>query len=265
MDLQLSSKEIDTHLSVDSRALINKLEIFPIIDSTNTYLMTLAQNQFVSKGHVCLAQTQTAGKGRRGREWISPEGKNIYCSFLWQFQNAQVLNGLSLAVGVGVIRALNEYGIFDINLKWPNDIYSQSKKLGGILIEMTTDKNGTINAVIGLGLNLFLPKSLSEITQPYTDLEEIAPHIDINRNELIAKLLSHLLPIADTFEQKGFSAYLNEWRNYDFLFGKYVDLFVGSQKINGFVQGIDDNGLLKLQHEDGTMQVFASGEVSFSA
>lgn len=263
-DSRLTSQDINAHLSKTTSALISKLDISPIIDSTNSYLMMLAQSEALS-GHVCFAETQTAGKGRRGRQWISPQGQNIYGSFLWRFENAQALNGLSLAIGVGVIRVLKQIGISQVGLKWPNDIYSDGKKLGGILIEVTTHSNGNVSAVIGLGLNLNLPKNIEQITQAYTDLNDVAPTVEINRNKLIAEFLNELLPIAATFEKQGFSAYLNEWREQDCLFGKHVDLFVGSQKINGVVQGIDENGLLKLQRDDGTIQIFASGEVSFSA
>lgn len=262
-DSLLDIQEINVELSKLANTLISDFVIFPFIDSTNTYLMTVAQTNAKS-GSVCFAETQTAGKGRRGRQWISPQGQNIYGSFLWRFDNAQALNGLSLAIGVGVIRALNKLGIFNVNLKWPNDIYSDGKKLGGILIEVTTHSDNRVSAVIGLGLNVNLPKKMKEITQAYTDLNTITD-IKLNRNQFVAQLLNSLLPIAATFEKQGFSAYLNEWREQDCLLGKCVNLFVGSQKINGIVQGIDENGFLKLQHEDGTIQIFASGEVSFSA
>lgn len=261
---RLYAQKINAQFSETTRALISELDIFPVIDSTNNYLMTYAKTHAVS-GKVCLAETQTAGKGRRGRQWISPQGENIYGSFLWRFHDAQTLNGLSLAIGVGVIRGLNKLGIFHVDLKWPNDIYSDGKKLGGILIEVTTHSNGSVSAVIGFGLNVSLPQKIEEITQAYTDLNEIAPHVELNRNNIVAQLLNELLPIAATFEKQGFSAYLDEWREYDCLFGKSAALFVGTQKINGIVQGIDENGLLKLQREDGTIQAFSSGEVSFSA
>lgn len=262
-DSLLNAETINAQLSNITSALISKLEIFSVIDSTNNYLMTRAQTDSPS-GNVCLAETQTAGKGRRGRQWISPQGQNIYGSFLWRFHDAQALNGLSLAIGVGVIRALNKLGIFHVDLKWPNDIYSDGKKLGGILIEVTTHSNCSVSAVIGLGLNVSLPHNLESITQAYTDLNTIA-EVKLNRNQLVAQLLNELLPIAATFEKQSFSAYLEEWREYDCLFGKSATLFVGTQTIKGIVQGIDKNGLLKLQREDGTIQTFASGEVSFSA
>jgi BirA family biotin operon repressor/biotin-[acetyl-CoA-carboxylase] ligase len=263
-NLALNANKINAHLTVIARALMSELDLFKQVDSTNTYLMACAQTDAPS-GKVCFAETQTAGKGRRGRQWVSPVGQNIYGSFLWRFNSAEQLNGLSLAIGVGVIRALNKSGIFNVGLKWPNDIYSDGKKLGGILIEVTTHSNGNASAVIGLGLNLHLPPNLENITQAYTNLCEAAPDLKLKRNQLIAELLNELLPIAAMFEKQGFAAYLDEWRDYDCLVGKAATLFAGAETFSGIVQGIDENGLLKLQHADGIIQTFAAGEVSFSA
>lgn len=263
-DCSLSTEKINAHLTENASALISKLELFKQIDSTNRYLMTATQTNAAS-GSVCFAETQIAGKGRRGREWISPQGQNIYGSFLWRFNHIEQLNGLSLAIGVGVIRTLNKCGAGNVGLKWPNDIYSDGKKLGGILIEVTTHSNGEASAVIGFGLNLNLPPNLENITQAYTNLHEVAPNVEWERNRLIACLLNELLPITSMFEKKGLNAYLKEWRSYDCLLNKSVSLFVGTQKISGVVQGIDENGLLKLQRSNGVIQTFASGEVSFSA
>jgi BirA family biotin operon repressor/biotin-[acetyl-CoA-carboxylase] ligase len=260
----LNSSKISSYLSGDVRHVCFELEIFPTIDSTNSYLMNRAQNNAPS-GSVCFAEEQTAGKGRRGRQWISPQGQNIYGSFLWRFSSVAGLGGLSLAIGVGVIRVLRQHGFANVGLKWPNDIYSDGKKLGGILIEVTSHTNGSASAVIGLGLNFNLPPNLDCITQAYTNLNEVAPNVTLERNFMVAQLLNELLPIAATFEECELAAYLEEWREYDCLFGKSVSLFVGSQQISGIVQGIDENGLLKLQRDDGSIQTFASGEVSFSA
>lgn len=263
-DFLLNKNHINANLTEITKALVSDLEIFSEIESTNTHLMTRAQTDAPS-GCVCFSEVQTAGKGRRGRQWISPQGQNIYGSFLWRFSNASNLNGLSLAIGVGVVRALKKQGISNLGLKWANDIYSDGKKLGGILIEVSTHSNGSASAVVGFGLNLQLPQEIEAITQPYTDLQTAAPDVSFNRNTLIADLLNELLPITATFEEHGFSAYLNEWRDADCLVGKTATLFMGSQQIQGVVQGIDDNGLLKLQREDGEIQLFSSGEVSFSA
>lgn len=260
----LDKKRIETNLTSISKALISQLELFSEIDSTNTYLMARAQTHAPS-GCVCFAELQTAGKGRRGRQWISPKGQNIYGSILWRFHDVSNLNGLSLAIGVGVIRALKKQGVENVNLKWANDIYSNGKKLGGILVEVSTHSNGNASAVIGFGLNLALPSEIEAITQPYTDLSTVAANLKIERDFLIAELLNELLPIVATFEKQGLCAYLQEWRELDCLNGKIATLFRNSQALQGIVRGIDDDGLLKLQLENGEIQTFSSGEVSFSA
>lgn len=260
----LNKKRIETNLTMISKALLSQLELFSEIDSTNTHLMARAQTNAPS-GCVCFAELQTAGKGRRGRQWISPQGQNIYGSILWRFHDVSNLNGLSLAIGVGVIRALKKQGIENVGLKWANDIYCDGKKLGGILIEVSTHSNNQASVVVGFGLNLALPANIEAITQPYTDLSTIVADFKIERDLLIADLLNELLPIVATFEKQGLGAYLDEWRELDCLINKTATLFSHSKTVQGVVRGIDDDGLLKLQLDNGEIQTFSSGEVSFSA
>jgi len=247
-------------------ALISSFEIHDQIDSTNRYLVERSQHNGLS-GSVCFAEHQTAGKGRRGRQWVSPYGSNIYLSILWRFQQGPAaISGLSLAIGVAVIRALKQHQISDIGLKWPNDIYSQGKKLGGILVEVSGETDGPCSAVIGLGLNLFLPETQAEgITQAWTDLSKLTGQSQLSRNQLAGILLNHLLPVIAEYESVGIQAYLDEWRSYDCLFGKSATLFIGQQQFEGIVQGIDDSGMLLIKRADGNVQTFASGEVSFNS
>ncbi|MFK5949933.1 MAG: bifunctional biotin--[acetyl-CoA-carboxylase] ligase/biotin operon repressor BirA [Methylococcales bacterium] len=262
----LSNAEIKNYLTPESLSLISELEIYSSINSTNNYLVELSQ-QTKKTGVVCLAEYQTAGKGRRGREWVSPFGSNIYLSVLWQFMNGPAsLSGLSLAVGVAVIRALKDCGIDDVGLKWPNDIYWQQRKLAGILIEVSGESGGPCSAVIGLGVNFYLPKEKAKsITQDWVDLSQILIDDPANlRNKLAAALLNHLMPIIANFEQQGMQHYINEWRSYDCMKGKEVQIFIGQQIFSGKVAGVDDSGLLLLTDEQGHNKAFASGEVSFS-
>jgi BirA family transcriptional regulator, biotin operon repressor / biotin---[acetyl-CoA-carboxylase] ligase len=253
--------------AVDERlyVLINSFEIFDQIPSTNTYLMERAQENAPS-GSICFAEQQTAGKGRRGRHWISPFGSNIYLSVLWRFQASPLaISGLSLAIGIAVIRALKLHYSHDFQLKWPNDIYYRGKKLGGILIEVSGESEGPCVAVIGLGLNIYLPESEAvDISQEWTDLSRITGQQRHNRNALAGALLNQFLLIVATFEENGIVTYLDEWGKYDYLKDKAATLFIGQHCYQGIVKGIDDNGLLLLTHPDGSTQAFASGEVSFS-
>ena len=263
----LAHDAINAQLSEPHKTLVSMLEIHDTLNSTNSYLVERSHNNAPS-GLVCFAEHQTAGKGRRGRHWVSPYGSNIYLSILWRFQQGGMAAaaGLSLAIGVAVIRALKQHHIHEVGLKWPNDIYSQGKKLGGILIEISGEADGPCAAVIGLGLNLFLPETQAQpITQAWTDLTKITGANPAIRNQLAGSVLNHILAVVNGFETVGIQAYLDEWRSYDCLQGLPATLFVGSQQVTGLVDGIDDNGLLLIKRPDGRIQAFASGEVSFSA
>ncbi len=261
----LDASKINEVVDKQVAALISSFEIHDQIDSTNRYLVERAQHNAPS-GAVCFAEHQTAGKGRRGRQWVSPYGCNIYLSILWRFQQGPgAISGLSLAIGVAVIRALKQHQVHDIGLKWPNDIYSQGKKLGGILVEVSGETDGPCSAVIGLGLNLFLPDTEAEnISQAWTDLTKITGQKRLYRNKLAGILLNHLLPVLAEYENVGVKAYLDEWRSYDCLDGKAATLYIGEQQLAGIVRGVDDSGMLLFERADGGIQAFASGEVSFN-
>jgi BirA family biotin operon repressor/biotin-[acetyl-CoA-carboxylase] ligase len=260
----LDSASILSYLDSEKRALVSRLEIHDQIDSTNAYLSQLAR-QNAPSGHVCLAERQLAGKGRRGRQWVSPYGCNILLSILWRFQQGPAaISALSLAVGVAVIRALRRLGIDNAGLKWPNDIYSEGKKLGGILIEVAGENEGPCHAVTGLGLNLLLPEEDAEsIEQPWTDLNRIAGGQPIGRNRLAGELIGQILPVLAGFERTGLAAYLDEWREYDCLRGEWASVFVGTQQFDGTLEGIDAQGFLLMRDAEDRQCAFASGEVSF--
>ncbi|GAB6140429.1 bifunctional biotin--[acetyl-CoA-carboxylase] ligase/biotin operon repressor BirA [Methylosoma difficile] len=261
----LDAELIRPALKPDNQDLLQNLTIFQHIHSTNSYLADIGQ-QSPASGWACFAEQQTAGKGRRGRQWVSPFGSNIYLSVLWRYEliGPAGLSGLSLAVGVAVIRALKQCGVDGVGLKWPNDLICQGKKLGGILIEVSGESAGPCTAVIGLGLNVFLaPAEAAVIGQAWTDLAQLSAHV--SRNQLAACLLDELLPVIAHFENTGLDAYLAEWRSYDCLKGQSAQLFIGNQQWAGEVLGIDDNGLLLFKKSDGSQQAYASGEVSFSS
>jgi BirA family biotin operon repressor/biotin-[acetyl-CoA-carboxylase] ligase len=266
--LQLLDQQcIHSQLTPDVQALLTQLEIQPIIDSTSAYLMALAQ-QSAATGRVCLAEYQTAGKGRRGRSWVSPFGHNIYLSLLWRYQNGPgALVGLSLAMGVAVVRALTMAGVEDLGLKWPNDIYWRGRKLAGILIEVSGESSGPCLAVIGLGLNVYLPPQQAEsIEQAWVDLKQIMGEAVMQRrNTLVAMLLNEIVPVVADFENQGLPSIVTEWRRFDCMRGKQATLFIGELSFTGTVLGIDDQGLLLLEESTGKTSAFASGEVSFRA
>lgn len=259
----LDASQIYQSLSSKASELIQDLELHDVMASTNSHLMVRAQ-QNAPSGLVCLAEYQSEGRGRRGKSWVSPYGHNIYLSLLWRYQlGPSVLAGLSLAIGVGVIRMLRQLGINDVGLKWPNDIYWRGRKLAGILIEVSGESSGPCHAVIGLGLNVYLPTDQGHaIDQAWVDLLNILGSTCPSRNFLVASLLNNLLPIIAAYERQTARAYLDEWRSYDCMLGLPAVISMGNHQLHGIVRGVNDEGLLLMEDEAGDLRQFASGEIS---
>ncbi|NOT64526.1 MAG: biotin--[acetyl-CoA-carboxylase] ligase [Methylotenera sp.] len=241
------------------------LEIHDHLASTNTYLM-----QKLSSGQAhasCVAANlQTNGRGRRGRAWQAGLGASLTFSLLWRFQcGAAGLSGLSLAVGVALIRSLHSFGVNQAQLKWPNDVLIGREKLAGILIELQGDMEGPSAAVIGVGINLNLPASIKQqIDQPATDLASVAPH-SINPNELLGTLLKHLSEVLANFEQQGFASVRNEWVSHHAYHQKPVKmLHPNGNETFGTVLNVADDGVLLVSTTQGE-QRFLSGEISLRA
>ncbi len=261
----LDSARIGAGLNAAARDLHSELDIQPVIDSTNTRALARAAAADAS-GYVCLAEQQTAGKGRRGRRWVSPFGKNIYLSVVWGFGGgAAVLEGLSLAVSVAVVRALRaaageRAGLDDIRLKWPNDVLWRDRKLAGILLEMTGDVSSYCQVVTGIGINVAMPAQAgAAIDQAWVDMETIAGRC--SRNQLVAQLLNQLLPLLRDYHTSGFASLRREWELLDAYRDCEVELQTGTQLLAGLARGVDDSGALRLEI-DGSEQTFSGGEVS---
>lgn len=260
----LSETKIHQAMDVIAKAHISQFAILPSVNSTNQYLLDNAE---LPSGTVCLAEMQTAGRGRRDRKWQSPFGRNIYLSMVWNFaEDASILSGLSLAVGIAVVKTLERYGISGAELKWPNDVIYQQSKLAGTLIEFTGKLKDACRVVIGIGMNVHLPEKVKEqIPYPSIDLETIiGPGQRISRNQLIGLLLSELIALLSRFQTQGFEAYMQEWKSLDSLLGKHVVLQKITGDIEGTVEGVDVNGCLLLRSDDGMLYRFMSGEVSVS-
>jgi BirA family transcriptional regulator, biotin operon repressor / biotin---[acetyl-CoA-carboxylase] ligase len=261
--LDINAIQAELTAAIQGKCL--EIAVFDQCESTNNHLMAEARQGRV-ENKACLAEYQTAGKGRRGRHWVSPFGQNIMLSVLWRFESGtSAIAGLSLAIGVAVIRALKNQGIEDVGLKWPNDIFWQGKKLGGILIEVSGETNGPCAVVVGLGLNGYVPaKAAADINQEWVDLRQITGQTTLNRNRLVAALLNTLIPMLAEFEHTDLLPYLQEWRRYDCMLNQTVTVQLHNQALSGIVKGIDDDGLLLLQDGKGNLQAFSSAEISFN-
>jgi len=242
---------------------LSRLDIHDVTDSTSGQLSS-ASHLGAGSGTVCLAESQTGGRGRLGRKWVSPFGRNIYLSLLWHYEVGPAeLSGLSLAVGVAVMRALGKEGAVEIGLKWPNDIFWKKKKLGGVLIELMGDALGPCTVIVGIGLNVDLSESSAEeIDQPWTDLGKLMGGSPVSRNRVTAQLLNELLPILENFDQVGLAHYHDEWSKWDCLAEEKAILRLGKKTISGTARGIDQSGLLIFEEESGERKAYASGEVS---
>ena len=238
------------------------LELHDLVDSTNTLLSERAR-QDARSGTVCIAELQTAGRGRVGRSWHSPFAGNVCLSVLWHYPDHQAIAGLSLAVGVAIIRALNQFGIDDVGLKWPNDVLWQGRKLGGILMEVSGEVHGKHAVLVGIGLNRQIPGvAAAAIDQAWVDLEQIAGGNAPSRNRLLAGLLNQLIPLLRSYADLGLAAYLEEWRRYHVFDGRHVVLRQGERTIRGVVAGVNPLGLLRLDCEGEGVREFSSGDVS---
>lgn len=231
-------------------------------DSTNSALLRRAEAGAPS-GSVLVSDRQTAGRGRRGRSWLSAPGDSLTFSLLWRFAlPANRLTGLSLAIGLAVSRALENLGAMDVRLKWPNDILLHAAagdaKLAGILIELQSDRRG-VQAVIGIGLNLRPPSD--DLPQPAAGLVQAMSPLP-SRTDLLAALLRQLAQVLDVFAVDGFPACKNDWLARHAWQDAPVSLFdAGQPPRHGICRGVDDEGNLLLETANGLERIL-SGDVS---
>ena len=235
------------------------VELISIIDSTNQHLLDRVST--LSQGAVCLAEYQSQGRGRRGRHWVSPFGSNLYLSMYWQLEAGMAAAmGLSLVVGVAVVEALKSLGIEGLKLKWPNDLYYQDRKLAGILVEMSGQAGGAANLVIGMGLNISMPKGTDGITQPWVSLSEITDTLP-DRNLLAAALINAWEKALSDYEMYGMHGFVERWNRLDNFLNRPVKLIIGTREITGIVKGINEQGAVLLQTNKG-IEAFIGGEIS---
>jgi BirA family biotin operon repressor/biotin-[acetyl-CoA-carboxylase] ligase len=242
------------------------IEVLLQAASSNTLLLQRAgssvANEGTPSGSVLAVELQTAGRGRMGRTWHSGLGTALTFSLLWRFDcGLNALSGLSLAVGVAVVRVLNRLGAQGVQLKWPNDIMTGQGKLAGVLIEAQGDMLGPSAVVIGIGLNCSLPASLvPQIGQPACALDEICTAMP-TRNQLLGVLLLELGGVLQQFARDGFAAFRDEWGRYHIHQDMPIRLHMADGKtVNGIARGISDSGELCVETEQGT-RCFNSGEV----
>ncbi|MCE3230577.1 MAG: uncharacterized protein K0R52_505 [Alphaproteobacteria bacterium] len=251
----LDQKKIETSM----KELKINVELFENISSTRDYL----KNKSPLRSHsLCLAEHQSSGKGRLGRTWASPFGQNIYCSLSFTFQKDMgELSGLSLATGILIAEALESLNLKPL-LKWPNDIYLNHQKAGGILVDLIAEAHGTCTAIISVGLNINMKdRELAGVDQPWTSLEH-ALNEKLDRNLVLVKIIQSIIKGLESFQDKGFDPFLSLWKRYDYLLDKTISINTGREVVSGICRGITPQGYLRLEHPSKNLETYSCGDAT---
>ncbi|MFT3907223.1 MAG: biotin--[acetyl-CoA-carboxylase] ligase [Steroidobacteraceae bacterium] len=263
----LQAESIRAALSEPARAGLRHCEVAWQLGSTNAELLA-RQDLPLDRGDALLAEYQSAGRGRRGRQWLAPPGGALCLSLSWNFPALpNEASALSLAVGVWVRRALLASGVHQVGLKWPNDLQVHGAKLGGILIELRGESLGPALVVIGVGLNVAMSEELRAAIRASgnepVDLQRLGlAHCD--RNVLAARLLDEALRGLPEFERSGLAPWRAEWQQADVLKDRAVQVMGAAGEVRGIARGIDAEGVLLIETAAGLQKIMA-GEVSVRA
>ncbi len=256
-------EEIKKLISNRCNKLDYEIYIFGKLDSTNEYLKRLVKNNEANSGDICIAGCQTHGKGRRGREWISPCGGNIYLSICYDASNkdALKLNGMTLGLGVAVGLAIQEISGIIVRMKWPNDIYFNNKKMGGILVEEISS-NKKRYWIIGVGLNIQEMDKDPCMDMNPIGLAEIWKDAFSKRDQLISRIIENLLSFCEKINENVLRDYLQLWSSLDLFLGKEIEIYrEDGSVILGRGAGIDDGGRLMVKTSQG-LKILDSSFVS---
>jgi BirA family biotin operon repressor/biotin-[acetyl-CoA-carboxylase] ligase len=242
---------------------LRNLDVHESLASTNDALLSVGDLP-AGRFDACLAEFQTAGRGRRGRRWLAPFGSGLCLSVNWTFRDAPAaLGALSLAAGIAVIRMLAAIGVAGAGLKWPNDIVHAGRKLGGILIDLRGEAAGPAYVVIGVGLNTRLPvQTFEALLAEGIDAVDLAALGAVpRRSSAAATLIGELALALEEFDARGFAAFADEWHDVDALTGQAVRVLQGEQTQEGVVRGVDPDGAL-LVETGGVRRRVLSGDVT---
>ena len=255
----LTKGRIFNQLNTATSSWLERLDIVPVIDSTNTALSSRAQDESID-GHVLIAELQTLGKGRRGRKWISPFGRNVMLSAGFQLvAPTSNIGSISLAIGVAVANAIETVADVSIQLKWPNDIYLNDCKLGGILIDLL-QAGPPVKLLLGVGINVHAaPGELESPNAPAIALADVVP--DVNRHSVVSTLLNELVATIRQYSVEGFQSFVTEWSKRDMFAGQFLYIDGLNEEIEGWNRGIDVTGALQLETNKGLRKI-VGGDVT---
>lgn len=262
----LNATRIQQACQQRTRMLCPHIETLLVTDSTNSEVVRRF-NAEAGQGFAILAEKQTAGRGRRGRSWHSPFGASIYLSIGWvAHEGISAFEGLSLVAGLKVVKALERFGVKDLMLKWPNDVYWKQQKLAGILVDVQGDPAGVCQLAVGIGINVDLPAEANDsIDQPWIDLRSISQSL-ISRNQLVAAVLDEMMPTFADLADRGFVAYRDDWQRYDLCQGHQLVLQHGQHSVTGVGYGINTQGAYGIRQpssgDSEAIHYFSGGEIS---
>jgi len=246
-------------IALKAPSLAWPVHISDAIDSTNAEALRLVDAGCAAP-FLVLAEQQTAGRGRRGRKWVSPFAQNVYYSLVLRIEGGlRQLEGLSLVVGLAVMQALRESGVQGAALKWPNDVLVGQKKIAGILLELVGDPADICHVVLGIGINVNMQKAAA-VDQQWTSVQ-LETGFPVDRNLLVAQLGLQLQNYLERHRASGFAALQEEWEQNHLWQGRAVSLIAGVNRIDGVVLGVDRQGALRL-NVDGVEKIYSGGELS---
>ena len=250
------------------RLVSSRLAVFEAlseIDSTNSYLMQQAAPA-PGQVHVVVTDNQTQGRGRHGRTWLSPPGSGLCLSLAYTFEQQPAnLSALTLALGLGVIDALESLGVSGVQLKWPNDLVAADGKLGGILTETQAQRSGEISVVTGVGLNVDLGGDPdlgidTDWARRVSDLAEFVGEVP-RHEELAARLIDRMGGTFLDYETGGFGSFIHKWPGRDWLLGRELTIDTPQRQITGIGAGVAEDGALLVDTGAGACSRITSGSV----
>ncbi|MGB5738290.1 MAG: biotin--[acetyl-CoA-carboxylase] ligase [Woeseia sp.] len=265
MSTLLSEAGIRETLAETAREQLDELVVLDIVPSTNNWLLE-QKRPAIGRFKAVLAEQQTAGRGRHGKRWASPRDTGLYLSVGYTFRRTpDDLACMTLAAGVATLQALELIGAERLGLKWPNDIFAKDAKLGGILVDAQTGRGGHVSIVCGIGINVDLTLIGQQCTGPanadyeITDLKSHCGNLPA-RSATAGTIIRHVMQAISVFETNGLGPFRADWKKYDWLKGKPVDVDMPGEEFEGVADGIDEHGALHVRTPQG-MRVVHTGTV----
>ena len=257
--------EIKKHLSAEIAQ--EKLFVYDEVGSTNDVLRELIGDGLATDGAVVVSDSQTAGRGRLGRKWVSPSGRNLYLSALFRPDiSPQKSSVFTFLASCALVQVFSDYGV-EATIKWPNDILVDGKKISGVLTELGTSDGAVDYLVIGIGVNLnlseeFIRREMEDISDKTTSLSILLGE-DVNREKFCAELINALDQLYSEFRRRGTQAIVDTWiKRWGFV-GKEISVDVSGEVVSGVVERVDGNGFLYLRTDKGDLRRVVTGDAVF--